>query len=115
MLRKLLRDVGLPCAWRPLEDDLELLVEEGLDLLQELHGEMKLIGERLHVSRLGRCPVVRFGSVVIFRRRSLAACFGFLPRDYPDERLCVEPVAHGHSTRLRLLDEPVEEAESVLI
>ena len=45
MLREFLCDVGLARARRPLEDDLLLVFEQGLDALEEVDRDVQFSGE----------------------------------------------------------------------
>ena len=97
-----LRDERLPGAGRPLKDHLPLVVEQPLDLLEERDWEAQLLGKPGETRRFG-WVLVLFGLVLV------------ASDDCPHDRLGVEAVAQVQTALRRLVDEPVEEAECVVV
>ena len=98
---QLLRDVRLPGAGRPLENDLFLFPKQRFDVLKEFDREVQLLGNR-HQSVDGRWQYDLIGSARSIQRP-------------PDDRLRIQPVAHRKTPRLGFRDEPGQKAERVLV
>ena len=106
MSRQLVRNKRLPRTGRPLEDDLLLVLEQCLDVSKEIDRQVEFPGQLLQ--RAGKAKRRRI-LLIVFRWISATR----ITQRPPYDGLRFQPVAHREIARLRLLDEPVQEAERV--